>query len=66
MADNKTQKKQTTSGGSFGNIWTGLASENPAILKAKAEKSKRDAAAAAYAKKVAAEKAAAIEKAKKK
>jgi hypothetical protein len=59
-------KKQTNTVGSFGNIWTGPFKESPAYKKVMADKAKADSSIAAYAKKAAAQKAAAIAKAKKK
>jgi hypothetical protein len=59
-------KKKTKTGGSYGDIHTGSASTHPGVLKAQADKKKADESATAYAKKAAAQKAAAIAKAKKK
>jgi hypothetical protein len=58
--------EKQTKPGSLGNIWTGSSATNPAVIKAKSDKAKADAVAIAYAKKAAAEKSAAIDKAKKK
>lgn len=48
---------------SLNDIWTGENDSNPAIVKAKDDKLKSNSVATAYARKVAAEKAAAIAKA---
>lgn len=47
----KPPKKQTNTGGSLGSIYTGPASQNPGVLKAQADKAKRDSVAASYKKK---------------
>ena len=59
-------EKKTNTGGSFGDIWTGTFKESPAYKKVMADKAKADSSVAAYAKKAAAEKAAALAQAKKK
>lgn len=47
----------------FGSVHTGSNATNPAVLKAQADKAKRDSVAAEYKKKADAQKAAAIKKA---
>ncbi len=44
--------KQTNTGGSLGSIYTGPKSKDPGVLKAKADKAKRDSIALSYKKKV--------------
>ena len=44
-------KKQANTGGSLGDIWTGPKSQDPGVLKAKADKAKRDSVADSYKKK---------------
>lgn len=45
----ESNKKQANTGGKFGDIYSGPANTNPAVLKAQADKAKADAAVAAYA-----------------
>jgi hypothetical protein len=45
----ESNKKQANTGGKFGDIYTGAANTSPAVLKAQSDKSKADAAVAAYA-----------------
>ena len=59
-------KKTATSGGKFGDVWNGEFKDSPAYKKVMSDKAKQDANLDAYRKKVAAQKAAAIQTAKKK
>ncbi len=56
-------KKQTNTGGSLGNIWTGPFKESPAYKKVMADKATGQANLDVYKKKDDAQKAAAIKKA---
>lgn len=67
MQNDGSQPSKKNTGVSLGDgIWTGAFKESPAYKKVMTKKAKEDASVAAYAKKAAAEKAAAIVKAKKK